>query len=232
MNLDLVFLLGRTTSGGACWGFCELSMILGSLSANGWDCVPVFLVVWHGMSSTGVCWSLIGSGCLCWDRHLWERSCWLILCGPRRSLVVQCPEVGSPTSEAQAWHPAGAPRPCQPHCQVHGVFLAFWEVWGLLPVFSRCSLGVVPHVDVFLRYLWGGRWSPHFTLPPSWRSSSSLFLLTTTFWGLFEQYSFLVLGAEVLQQINWLPFRLGCYYNVNVKNGTGSKDMVNECINL
>ena len=26
-----------------------------------------------------------------------------------------CPELGSPTSEAQPWHPAGAPRPCQPH---------------------------------------------------------------------------------------------------------------------
>ena len=29
--------------------------------------------------------------------------------------MVQSPEVSSPTSEAQAWHPAGAPRPCQPH---------------------------------------------------------------------------------------------------------------------
>ena len=34
--------------------------------------------------------------------------------------------------------------------QVRGEFLAFWEVWGLLPAFSRCSLGVVPHVDAFL----------------------------------------------------------------------------------
>ena len=54
--------------------------------------------------------------------------------------------------------------------QVCGEFLAFWEVWGLLPAFSRCSVGVVPHVDVFLMYLWGGRWSPHLTLLPSWRS--------------------------------------------------------------
>ena len=38
--------------------------------------------------------------------------------------------------------------------QVHGDFLAFWEVSGLLPAFSRCSVGVVPHVDVFLMYLW------------------------------------------------------------------------------
>ena len=43
------------------WGVCELSMILGSLSANGWGCVPVLLVVWHGVSSTGACWSLSGA---------------------------------------------------------------------------------------------------------------------------------------------------------------------------
>ena len=54
---------------------------------------------------------------------------------------------------------------------VCGEFLAFWEVWGLLPAFSRCSLGVVPHVDVFLMYVWGGRWSPCLTPLPSWRSS-------------------------------------------------------------
>ena len=31
------------------WGVCELIMILGSLSANGWGCVPALLVVWHGV---------------------------------------------------------------------------------------------------------------------------------------------------------------------------------------
>ena len=36
--------------------------------------------------------------------------------------------------------------------QAHGEFLAFWEVWGLLPAFSRCSVGVVPRVDVFLMF--------------------------------------------------------------------------------
>ena len=92
----------------------------------------------------------------------------------------QCPELGSPTSEAQAWHPARVPRPCQPHGQVRGEFLAFWEVWVLLPVFSRCSVGVVPHVDVFLMYLWGGRWSPRLTPPPSWRSPSTPRFLTWT----------------------------------------------------
>ena len=52
MRLDLVFLVGRTASGGVFWAVCELIMILGSLSANGWGCVPVLLVVWHGASST------------------------------------------------------------------------------------------------------------------------------------------------------------------------------------
>ena len=61
MRLDLVSLGGRTMSGGVFWGVCELSMILGSLSANGWGCVPVLLVVWHGVSSTGSCWSLSGA---------------------------------------------------------------------------------------------------------------------------------------------------------------------------
>ena len=52
MGLDLVFLVGRSTSGGVFWGVCGLSMILGSLSANVWVCVPVLLVVWHRVSST------------------------------------------------------------------------------------------------------------------------------------------------------------------------------------
>ena len=56
MRLDLVFLVGRTMSGGVFWGFCELSMILGSLSGNGLGCVPVLVVVWHGVSSTEACW--------------------------------------------------------------------------------------------------------------------------------------------------------------------------------
>ena len=62
MRLDLVFLVGRTASGGVYWGVSDLSMILGSLSAHGWGCVFVLLVVWHGVSSTGACWSLSGAG--------------------------------------------------------------------------------------------------------------------------------------------------------------------------
>ena len=56
VGLDLVFLVGRATSSGMFWGVCELSMILGSLSANGCGCVPALLAVWHGASSTGACW--------------------------------------------------------------------------------------------------------------------------------------------------------------------------------
>ena len=35
MSLDLLFLVGRSVSGGVFWGVCDLIMILGSLSANG-----------------------------------------------------------------------------------------------------------------------------------------------------------------------------------------------------
>ena len=62
VGLDLVFLVGRTASSGVFCGVYGLSMILGSLSANGWGCVSVFLVVWHGVSSTGACWLLGGAG--------------------------------------------------------------------------------------------------------------------------------------------------------------------------
>ena len=41
VGLDLVFPAGRATSGGVFCGVCELSMILDSLSANGWGCVPL-----------------------------------------------------------------------------------------------------------------------------------------------------------------------------------------------
>ena len=62
MSLDLVFLLGRTTSSGVFWGVSDLFMTLGNLSANGWGCVPVLLVVWHWVSSTVACWPLSGAG--------------------------------------------------------------------------------------------------------------------------------------------------------------------------
>ena len=62
MMLDLVFLVGRTASGGVFWGVCDLILSLGSLSANGWGCVPVLLVVWHRVSSTVAWWSLNVAG--------------------------------------------------------------------------------------------------------------------------------------------------------------------------
>ena len=62
MRLDLIFLVGWTLSGGVFLGVCDLIMILGRLSANGWGCVPVLLVVWYKVSSTVACWPLIGAG--------------------------------------------------------------------------------------------------------------------------------------------------------------------------
>ena len=62
MRLDLVFLVGRTASGGVFWDVCELSMTLGSLSANGWGCVSVLLVFYHAVSGNGASWLLSGAG--------------------------------------------------------------------------------------------------------------------------------------------------------------------------
>ena len=62
VGLDIVLLVCRATSGGVFWSVCELSMTLGSLSVNGWDCIPVLLPVWHGASSTIACWPLGGAG--------------------------------------------------------------------------------------------------------------------------------------------------------------------------
>ena len=62
MRLDLVFLVGRTVSGGVFWVVCGLIMILASPPANGSGCVPVLLVVWYRVSSTVACWSLSGAG--------------------------------------------------------------------------------------------------------------------------------------------------------------------------
>ena len=36
-----------------------------------------------------------------------------------------------------------------------GIFLVLLDVWGLLLVFSKSSVRIVPFVDVFLMYLWG-----------------------------------------------------------------------------
>ena len=44
-----------------CWCVCELSMTLGSLSANGCVCVPLLPVALHEASSSGACWLLGGA---------------------------------------------------------------------------------------------------------------------------------------------------------------------------
>ena len=62
MRLDLVFLVGRTASDGVFCGVCDLIMILGSLSATGWGCVPVLLVAWPRVSSTVAFWLLSDTG--------------------------------------------------------------------------------------------------------------------------------------------------------------------------
>ena len=61
MRLDLFFLVGKTASGGVFWGVCDLIMILSSLFATEWGCIPVLLVVWRRVSCTVACWSLSGA---------------------------------------------------------------------------------------------------------------------------------------------------------------------------
>ena len=65
MKLDIVFLVGMSACGVVFRGVCDVIMILGSLSANGWGCVPFLLVVWHRVSSTVACWLLSGAGSWC-----------------------------------------------------------------------------------------------------------------------------------------------------------------------
>ena len=53
---------GQAVSGGVFWGVCDPIMILDSFSANVCGCVPILLVVWHRVSSTGAFWPLGGAG--------------------------------------------------------------------------------------------------------------------------------------------------------------------------
>ena len=46
VELGLVLLLGRTMSRSVLRGCFELSTALGTLSADGWGCVPILMVVW------------------------------------------------------------------------------------------------------------------------------------------------------------------------------------------
>ena len=73
MMLDLVFLVGRTTSGGVFWGVCELLMILSNFSSNWQVCVLVLLVVWHRVSNTVACLLLSGAGSFSLAMEISER---------------------------------------------------------------------------------------------------------------------------------------------------------------
>ena len=75
VELGLVPLVGRAMSRCVFGGVCQFSMTLGNLSTDAWDCVPVLLVVWPEVSSTGACRLLGGAGFWCQDGHLQESSC-------------------------------------------------------------------------------------------------------------------------------------------------------------
>ena len=73
VELDLVPLMGRSVSGGVFWSVCEFSMTLGSLSADGWVCVPV-LLVWCEAPHNGACQQLGETGSWCRDGDLQDSS--------------------------------------------------------------------------------------------------------------------------------------------------------------
>ena len=81
--------MDRATSGGVFWGVCELITTLGRLSADGWGCAPVLLVVSCEVSCTGACRQGGGAGSWCRDGDLWVSSHQLIFRGPGNSLAVQ-----------------------------------------------------------------------------------------------------------------------------------------------
>ena len=120
VELNLFPLKGRASSVGVFWGVCEFNTTLGSLPTDGWGCVPVLLVVWHEVSSTGAFRQLCGAWSLCWYGYLWEHACWLIFTGPGNSLVVQRPRLYIPNPEAQAWPLSREPR-------VHKLHSVAWE---------------------------------------------------------------------------------------------------------
>ena len=85
-------------------------MTLGSLSADGWGCVPALLAVWQEVSSTGA-WSQVSRAkSWCRDGGLHASSHGLMLPGVRDSLAAQGPRIGPSILQAQARTLAREPR--------------------------------------------------------------------------------------------------------------------------
>ena len=92
------------------WCIGELTVSLGSLSADGWGRVPALLAVWRKGSSTGA-WRQL-SRAKSWCRHggLHESSHGLMLPGVWDSLAAQGPRIGPSILQAQARTLAREPR--------------------------------------------------------------------------------------------------------------------------
>ena len=58
MELDPLSLKSSVISSSVFWVVYEFGMVLGSLSANVQDCVPIFVRKCHGVFRTGACWPL------------------------------------------------------------------------------------------------------------------------------------------------------------------------------
>ena len=58
VKLGLVNLMGRAVTRSLVGSHCELRMTLGSLSADGWGCVPTLLIVWPEASQHWSLWAV------------------------------------------------------------------------------------------------------------------------------------------------------------------------------
>ena len=90
------------------WCIGELSVSLGSLSADGWGCVPALLAVWQ--DSTGAWRQVSRAKSWCRDGGLHASSHGLMLPGVRDSLAAQGPRIGPSILQAQARTLARVPR--------------------------------------------------------------------------------------------------------------------------
>ena len=118
VELSLFPLMGRAASGDVFWGICELNTTLGSLSTDGWGCVPVLLVVWCEVFSTGACRQLWRARSWCWYGYLQECTCQLVFPWPGNSPEFQSPGMYVSTPEAQARPLVREPRACKPYSAV------------------------------------------------------------------------------------------------------------------
>ena len=91
-----------------CYLVCNILFLL-FFSVDGWNCVPVLLVVWAEVSDAGVCSQLGKTRCWCWDVNPQETSLQWIFPRSWGSLLVRWFRLSTPIIGAYAWSLAHEP---------------------------------------------------------------------------------------------------------------------------